>query len=347
MFGNALTGEAQLKNVCFPKLVSLNSINFDYSECCFADKLMNCKDKKDGLSREGCGRVSLYKATGNPLCYTLECNYASGKLLNTISAKIVKSNGSVQPENDPITDINSSIYTEKQMATPAYTIEIFEDVGTAFCIALLDYVDKNPISRLPSSTFKTLDGLKATLVNQHKILIPKKPVLNIKSSHSFGNRNLQPLAKKPSSSQPRSHSLTTQAENKNSLAKKLNSAANPRVLIQKTNTIATASVLEPIDHTKKDDQREQQQFIVINEKTEESSQDNNTGSIDSGEGGLYNFSNFAKSSKQECTGNEDRIKVLLEPKVLEGTTGTIRNMSEQREKIDRALMRMRGQTHPL
>jgi hypothetical protein len=48
---------------------------------------MNVKDKKDGLSREGCGRVALYKATGNPLCYTLECNYASGKLKNTIAPK--------------------------------------------------------------------------------------------------------------------------------------------------------------------------------------------------------------------------------------------------------------------
>jgi hypothetical protein len=79
MFGNALTGEAHLKNTLFPRLVSLNSINFDYSECCFADKLMTVKDRKDGLSREGCGRVALYKATSNPLCYTLECNYASGK----------------------------------------------------------------------------------------------------------------------------------------------------------------------------------------------------------------------------------------------------------------------------
>jgi cytosolic carboxypeptidase protein 5 len=93
MFGNALTGEAHLKNTLFPRLVSLNSINFDYSECCFADKLMNCKDKKDGLSREGCGRVALYKATNNPLCYTLECNYASGKLINSITPKIIKTNG--------------------------------------------------------------------------------------------------------------------------------------------------------------------------------------------------------------------------------------------------------------
>jgi cytosolic carboxypeptidase protein 5 len=113
MFGNALTGEAQLKNVLFPKLVALNSINFDYSECCFSDKLMNCKDKKDGLSREGCGRVAMYKATGNPHCYTLECNYASGKLKNTLTSKIVKATGAVDPETDPVTDSSSAIYSDK------------------------------------------------------------------------------------------------------------------------------------------------------------------------------------------------------------------------------------------
>lgn len=113
MFGNALTGEAHLKNTLFPRLVSLNSINFDYSECSFADKMMNCKDKKDGLSREGSGRVAMYKATNNPLCYTLECNYASGKLINTITPKIVKATGQVDPEIDPVTDNNSDIYSDK------------------------------------------------------------------------------------------------------------------------------------------------------------------------------------------------------------------------------------------
>ncbi len=39
--------------------------------------------------------------------------------------------------------------------TPNYTIEIFEDVGRAVCIALLDLINKNPISRLPSSQYKT------------------------------------------------------------------------------------------------------------------------------------------------------------------------------------------------
>ena len=43
----------------FAKLVSMNCLNFDYVECNFNEKLMNCVDKKDGLSREGSGRVNI------------------------------------------------------------------------------------------------------------------------------------------------------------------------------------------------------------------------------------------------------------------------------------------------
>jgi hypothetical protein len=40
---------------------------------------------------------------------------------------------------------------------------------------VLDYIDKNPISRIPSTNFKTLEAIKAEMINMHKILIPKKP----------------------------------------------------------------------------------------------------------------------------------------------------------------------------
>lgn len=76
-----------------PKLISMNSLNFDFMECSFSDKMMNCKDKKDGLSREGSGRVSIMRLTGLPNCYTLECNYASGRRINHIAAKLNKETG--------------------------------------------------------------------------------------------------------------------------------------------------------------------------------------------------------------------------------------------------------------
>ena len=87
-----------------------------------------------------------------------------------------------------MTDINSQIYADKQCVAPPYTIEIFEDVGRAFCIALLDYVEKNPVSRIPLSSYKTLDAIKADVINQHKILIPRKPLS--KPSNSFISKNL-------------------------------------------------------------------------------------------------------------------------------------------------------------
>ncbi len=42
------------------------------------------------------------------------------------------------------------------MQTPNYTIEIFENVGHAVCMALLDIIEKNPVSRLVSSQNKTI-----------------------------------------------------------------------------------------------------------------------------------------------------------------------------------------------
>lgn len=48
----------------------------------------------------------------------------------------------------------------KKQAAPPYTIEIFEDIGWAFCIGLLDYFEINPISRLPSSNLKNVEMVK-------------------------------------------------------------------------------------------------------------------------------------------------------------------------------------------
>lgn len=78
----------QLNNMLLPKLMSMNSLNFDFVECSFNEKMMACKDKKDGLSREGCGRVSIFKLTDIPNCYTLECNYTIGRRINNIAPKL-------------------------------------------------------------------------------------------------------------------------------------------------------------------------------------------------------------------------------------------------------------------
>ena len=40
------------------------------------------------MSREGSGRVAVYKLTGLVHSYTLECNYNTGRLVNTVPARV-------------------------------------------------------------------------------------------------------------------------------------------------------------------------------------------------------------------------------------------------------------------
>lgn len=98
----------------FAKLISLNSLNFDFAECSFAEKLMSVKDKGCGLSREGSGRVGIYKATGLVMCYTLECNFQTGRRINHLTPKINVATGEIEPEL-PITDSNNKIYKENKV----------------------------------------------------------------------------------------------------------------------------------------------------------------------------------------------------------------------------------------
>lgn len=48
----------------FPKLISLNSPHFDFTGCNFSEKNMYARDRRDGQSKEGSGRVAIYKALG-------------------------------------------------------------------------------------------------------------------------------------------------------------------------------------------------------------------------------------------------------------------------------------------
>ena len=86
MFGNALpvTSE-QVENMWLAKVISLNSVDFDFNQCSFAESNMNAVDKNGGLSREGAGRVSIWKAVGIPNWYTLECHYSIGVNKNRLT----------------------------------------------------------------------------------------------------------------------------------------------------------------------------------------------------------------------------------------------------------------------
>ncbi|XP_010000500.1 PREDICTED: cytosolic carboxypeptidase-like protein 5, partial [Chaetura pelagica] len=81
MYGNSFSDENdQVENMLFPKLISLNSPHFDFTGCNFSEKNMYARDRRDGQSKEGSGRVAIYKALGIIHSYTLECNYNTGGL---------------------------------------------------------------------------------------------------------------------------------------------------------------------------------------------------------------------------------------------------------------------------
>ena len=50
---------------------------------------------------------------------------------------------------------------------------VFEDIGKAFCIGLLDYIDNNPVSRLIISPYKNIESVKKDILSKNPIFIPK------------------------------------------------------------------------------------------------------------------------------------------------------------------------------
>ena len=59
VFGNKLADETNhIESMLLAKLISMNSLNFDMSECNFGEKNMNAKDK-NGLSKQGASRVTI------------------------------------------------------------------------------------------------------------------------------------------------------------------------------------------------------------------------------------------------------------------------------------------------
>ncbi|XP_051974312.1 cytosolic carboxypeptidase-like protein 5 isoform X1 [Xyrauchen texanus] len=197
MYGNNLTDETQqVENMLYPKLISLNSAHFDFLGCNFSEKNMYARDKRDGQSKEGSGRVAIHKTIGLVHSYTLECNYNTGRSVNTIPPAC-HDNGRATPPPLPT-------------FPPKYTPELFEQVGRAVAVAALDMAQCNPWPRLVLSEHSSLVNLRASILRQ---------VRNSKSLMSNNRRN----ANTKSSSPPKPASLSSSAS-ENSLSREQISA---------------------------------------------------------------------------------------------------------------------------
>ncbi|XP_049446065.1 cytosolic carboxypeptidase-like protein 5 isoform X2 [Epinephelus fuscoguttatus] len=151
MYGNSLPDESQqVENMLYPRLIAVNSAHFDFLGCNFSEKNMYARDKRDGQSKEGSGRVAIHKAIGLLHSYTLECNYNTGKTMNTIPPAC-HDNGRATPPPPP-------------SFPPKYTPEIFEQVGRAVAISALDMAECNPWPRLVLSEHSCLMNLRAWIL---------------------------------------------------------------------------------------------------------------------------------------------------------------------------------------
>lgn len=74
------------------------------------------------MSREGSGRVAVYKMTGLIRSYTLECNYNSGRLVNNVPPRI--------------RDTSSKMFNHSYVP-PKYTPVIYEEVNNQCHLSFL------------------------------------------------------------------------------------------------------------------------------------------------------------------------------------------------------------------
>lgn len=156
IFGNSIDQQTDesLEQLLFAKVLSLNTVNFDHNECSYNDAENNKKDKK-GDARSGSSRASIYRETKLPYCFTLEGNYATGIRINTLQARFDAVTGKkILKEETPVQDTSSSFYATRKI--PIYTAEVYQDVGQALMISLLDLAGSNPLTRLLKTPVETL-----------------------------------------------------------------------------------------------------------------------------------------------------------------------------------------------
>ncbi|CAI2359427.1 unnamed protein product [Moneuplotes crassus] len=183
MFGNSLNIiHQQVENMALPKVISLNSIDFDFSQCSFAEANMKVKDKSTGLARDGCGRVAIWNDTGIPNSYTLECHYTIGLKNNTLTDIVdVKTGEIVQKAEDDKEQTDPNLVMAGTKENP-YTVESFMQIGKAVCVGILDYYELNTSSRIPSSEFRSMKNIR---LEMRKLIEERKRIAQINEKNAY------------------------------------------------------------------------------------------------------------------------------------------------------------------
>ncbi|XP_074640574.1 cytosolic carboxypeptidase-like protein 5 isoform X1 [Tubulanus polymorphus] len=176
IYGNNLEDEEKMIDcMLYPKLAALNTAHFDFHGCTFSIRNMYAKDKRDGMSKEGSGRVAIYKTIGIIHSYTLECNYNTGRMVNSIPPAY-GDNGKATPP--PLAGF-----------PPKYTMNHYEDVGKALAIAALDMYEMNPWSRITLSEFNSIHTVREWVRRYLRGIRGGKMVRNVTTLKPFNGRS--------------------------------------------------------------------------------------------------------------------------------------------------------------
>ncbi|NXW38945.1 CBPC5 protein, partial [Phaetusa simplex] len=152
MYGNSFPDENdQVENMLFPKLISLNSPHFDFTGCNFSEKNMYAKDKRDGQSKEGSGRVAVYKALG---------------IIHSLTVTEVK-----RALGGAVWDLGLGFLvclcfpaSIPGAAAPSQRVPLPWQVGRALAVAALDMAECNPWPRIVLSEHSCLSNLRAWML---------------------------------------------------------------------------------------------------------------------------------------------------------------------------------------
>jgi len=85
LIGNNLPSDKQIENLLYAKVLEMNSEFVDYKICNFSEKGMSARDAKSIYTKEGCGRVAMYRSINIVLCYTVEICHHCLRALHPIS----------------------------------------------------------------------------------------------------------------------------------------------------------------------------------------------------------------------------------------------------------------------
>lgn len=168
-------------NLSYARMCSVNSPHMEFESADFRRINMWGDGSSSSRGKGGAGRVALWRSTGVVHCYTLECNYTTGKTLNHIPSNlphcpVFPFEKAINPAVEPPefagvspTDLPAHLsswrlsMSSSPSKPPIYTPGTWLQVGESCVVSLCDLYSWNPLSRLPGSKYLSLQGVLCAL----------------------------------------------------------------------------------------------------------------------------------------------------------------------------------------